>query len=357
MSRRFSGDVRLNLTDPRRINYAPGLYLLKERFISRNGRGLNYPFGFSPTLHEYRFDELAKLKAGRNIFVGSMADVFGAWVPDEWIEKVFEACDRYPQHNYLFLTKNPSRYTDLHKRGLLRENSNFWYGSTITAPTQEFFYYEKVNTFLSIEPLLEPFDPEPAATALAYINWIIVGAESGNRKDKVKPDRQWVDDIHIACKTANVPLFMKSSVKELMGDGFVQEFPVKLVRETMGTKRRQQRFSKCGFCKQEFGKGEMITLLTQPERDKSALTIGHACAECFAEVEKLVQPGRGKYFTLYSGECACCGNKAEKSEMIAILIRKKRLDSTELLCYLCEADLDKVKFRLSADKPWKVGQA
>ncbi|MFR1061782.1 MAG: DUF5131 family protein [Enterocloster sp.] len=59
-----------------------------------------------PTFHKYRLNEYQNKKS-RNIFVCSMADLFGEWVPDEWIEEVFEACDNAPQHNYLFLTKNP----------------------------------------------------------------------------------------------------------------------------------------------------------------------------------------------------------------------------------------------------------
>lgn len=63
-----------------------------------------YPYGFDPTLHKYRLDDYRD-KKGRNIFVCSMADLFGEWVPDSWIYEVFEACDKAPQHNYLFLTK------------------------------------------------------------------------------------------------------------------------------------------------------------------------------------------------------------------------------------------------------------
>ena len=66
------------------------------------------------------------------IFVGSMADLFGRWVPDDWIEQVFDACRRAPRHTYLFLTKNPQRYCDLASAGKLPTEPNFWYGTTIT---------------------------------------------------------------------------------------------------------------------------------------------------------------------------------------------------------------------------------
>ena len=52
-----------------------------------------YPFGFEPTFHRYKLDEPQRWKKPRTIFVCSMADLFGKWVPDEWIEQVFEACE------------------------------------------------------------------------------------------------------------------------------------------------------------------------------------------------------------------------------------------------------------------------
>ena len=60
-----------------------------------------YPYSFAPTLHRYRLDEPYQ-RRGQNIFVCSMADLFGEWVPDEWIEEVMNACLLSPQHRYLF---------------------------------------------------------------------------------------------------------------------------------------------------------------------------------------------------------------------------------------------------------------
>ena len=65
-----------------------------------------YPFGFTPTFHRYRLDIPARWTKPRNIFVCSMADLFGVWVPEEWILEVMEACVKAPQHRYMFLTKN-----------------------------------------------------------------------------------------------------------------------------------------------------------------------------------------------------------------------------------------------------------
>ena len=81
-------------------------------------RSAAYPFGFTPTLHEYRLDDPKSKGFGKNVFVCSMADLFGPWVPDSWIERVFRSCLDAPGHRYLFLTKNPIRYAELAEAGI-----------------------------------------------------------------------------------------------------------------------------------------------------------------------------------------------------------------------------------------------
>ena len=56
-------------------------------------------------------------------------------------------------------------------------------------------------------------------------DWIIVGAETGKRKTKVVPEKKWIDKIAEACYKAGTPIFMKESLRGIMGDDFRQEFP------------------------------------------------------------------------------------------------------------------------------------
>lgn len=185
-----------------------------------------YPFGFEPTFYRYKLDEPQHWKKPRTIFVCSMADLFGEWVPDEWIEQVFEACEAAPQHRYLFLTKNPQRYNDLMSGGKLPESENYWYGGTRTGidGMREHEAAMTENTFLSVEPLLAPIERE-TLNALELWGWIIVGAETGIRKGKITPKREWVNEIAEKCKASGTPLFMKESLRGLMGEDFRQEFP------------------------------------------------------------------------------------------------------------------------------------
>lgn len=189
------------------------------------GKVKPYPYYFSPTFHRYRLGEPQSWKKPRNIFVCSMADLFGDWVPDEWIEQVFEACEAAPQHKYLFLTKNGKRYLELARKGIMPDADNFWYGCSVTRPDAPFFFSNKCKTFASIEPILEPFDWVPGLKHIGLPDWIIVGAETDNRKNKVRPEKDWLGGIVNGCAEHNIPLFMKESLRELMGADFRQEFP------------------------------------------------------------------------------------------------------------------------------------
>lgn len=189
-----------------------------------------YPYGFNPTLHRYRLDEPRKWKKPKTIFVCSMADLFGEWVPDEWIQAVFESCKAAPQHRYLFLTKNPDRYVRLNdmenwNREYFRQD-NFWFGTTVTKPNEKAFlgYGQPVHTFVSVEPIREDF----GKFALPMmVDWVIVGAETGNRKDKISPEKEWINHITDGCAEFGhgTPVFMKESIRGVMGADFRQEFP------------------------------------------------------------------------------------------------------------------------------------
>lgn len=191
-----------------------------------------YPFGFDPTFHRYKLGEPQRWKKPRNIFVCSMADLFGDWVPDEWIQKIFEACDKASQHRYMFLTKNPSRYAELlnllpkHRRP--PNVAEMWFGQSFTGAERNYtplalppWQYR----FASIEPLLRNLSRAEAMEIAATNEWIIVGAETGNSKHKTVPKREWVEEIVKVCKEYGTPVFMKDSLRDLMRDGFRQELP------------------------------------------------------------------------------------------------------------------------------------
>ena len=186
-----------------------------------------YPYNFTPTLHRYRLNDYIG-KQGRNIFVCSMADLFGDWVPESWMREVFEACWKAPQHNYLFLTKNPERYAE----SGVPTDKNMWYGTSICSKSDVDkckYLPLGANKFISIEPILEDLDIVDSAI-FNYVDWFIIGAETGRRKDKVVPDRKWIEDIVNECRKNGKPVFMKSSLTDIWGEPLIQEFPKQLVQ-------------------------------------------------------------------------------------------------------------------------------
>lgn len=188
-----------------------------------------YPYDFQPTLHRYRMNQPGKWVTARNIFVCSMADLFGDWVPDSWIDEVMASAQAADRHRYLFLTKNPKRYCQLDDSDRLPHKENWWYGSTWTKNGDAVFpgscgtIQDSFKTFLSMEPLLE----EPDLTyGIGTFDWVIIGAETGTRKDKVTPKREWVEKIADFCKRAGIPVFMKDSLIPIIGEKAMRrEFP------------------------------------------------------------------------------------------------------------------------------------
>jgi protein gp37 len=178
-----------------------------------------YPFGFEPTIYENRLVEPQRTKKPQNIFVCSMADLFGDWIPDEWIEKVFKACEAAPQHRYLFLTKNPIRYEQYINRPMPK---NMWFGfSQIEGKYIGFDTHPNWNTFISMEPLLRDLgegDPQG-------IDWVIIGAETGNRKNRVIPKHRWIENIVKSCQRNYIPVFMKNSLADIWGEPLIQQYP------------------------------------------------------------------------------------------------------------------------------------
>lgn len=201
-----------------------GLEFVGQKTRLNHSRGEKYPFGFWPTFHPHRLDVPSRWTKPRNIFVCSMADLFGEYVPFKWITEVFDACRKAPQHRYLFLTKNPYRYEDLDYMALLPHESNMWYGVTVTGETSTITHYiQEGNTFLSIEPMLGPV----RITGMErFRKWVILGAETGNRRGRVVPEKEWISDVVQDCDRLGIPVLMKDSLIHIVGEeNMRREFP------------------------------------------------------------------------------------------------------------------------------------
>lgn len=202
-----------------------------------------YEQKFKPTFHENRLNAPLNTTPkvidgipGKTVFVCSMADLFGDWVPKEWIEKIISVVTETPQWNYLFLTKNPERYLEF------SFPTNCWLGATADTQeradkTKEIFYqlknfsgeYDrkpiKNPLFLSCEPLSECIEliglaekikkseaPKNAGYILPF-DWVIIGGRSANTKmPAFQPKWEWVETILFQARSAGCAIYFKPNL-------------------------------------------------------------------------------------------------------------------------------------------------
>lgn len=109
---------------------------------------------FEPQFFEDRLMEPFEVDAS-SIFVNHLADVMGAWVPKEWIERIIDVCILLPEHTFLWMTKNPLRYYDF------QFPDNCVLGVTLESPLvwnrSEIMLGLKNRKMASCEPLLGSF--------------------------------------------------------------------------------------------------------------------------------------------------------------------------------------------------------
>ena len=189
------------------------------RKIAERFRGTKaFPVGFDPIFYGGRLDEPGRVKKPSKIFVCSMADLFGEWVPSGHIRDVRITTRIHDHHTYQFLTKNPKRYMELSPW-----LDNCWLGASAT--NQEMAEYsikklgmsEAKTIFLSLEPLLGTIN---LGKLYAKPDWIIVGAQTGPGAEH--PPIGAVAKIRDQCKEMGIPVFFKDNLKL---DGLPKEFP------------------------------------------------------------------------------------------------------------------------------------
>lgn len=181
-------------------------------------------------------------RAPRGVFVCSMTDIFGDWVKDEWLDRIFAVMALCPQHRFAVLTKRPKRmrsYLDgyaAHVRierllnemkpsdlwngnvanasaifGSGRPLPNIWLGVTAEDQQRAGERREPMRAlaamgwriFVSYEPALGPTD----WTGWEFVSQIIVGGESGPEQ-RIMP-LWWADDTLTYCRSHGISFFAK----------------------------------------------------------------------------------------------------------------------------------------------------
>jgi protein gp37 len=190
-----------------------------------------YDKGFAPCLYPFRLqspyntsvpeakivalendgtpDDKAKALGLTNVFTCSMADLFGRWVPKEWIEAVLDTVRGCPQWTFLFLTKFPIRMAEF------KFPANTWVGTTVDCQARvknAERAFRKVRAgikWLSCEPLIEPL----RFSDLGAFDWMVLGgASKSSQTPEWRPPYAWVQSLKEAANKAGCLVYEKTNL-------------------------------------------------------------------------------------------------------------------------------------------------
>lgn len=176
-----------------------------------------------------------KLKEPQRVFVNSWSDFFidyvdpdtGADVAQQWRDEAWDIMRRCPHLTFIILTKRIQRVaeclpSDWGEAGW----PNVWILTSVEDQESALNRIPQLGNFpaavkgVSIEPLLSDVDllanldpgSESPLTLLSYLDWVIVGGESGDVGTKYDPRPFPMDNattIVKQCRDAGVPVFVK----------------------------------------------------------------------------------------------------------------------------------------------------
>ena len=157
------------------------------------------------SLKDIRIDDAeftTDLGSGNSIFVGSSMDLWARNVPDEWILRVLDYCDRFDSR-YLFQSKNPDRFLAFASHPVFRKSvfcttveTNRWYPHVMHNSPKPQYRAEAMaemkgfgfTTLITAVPLMV-FDLEPMVDLLMACapSQVIIGKNSGGNRTVPEP--------------------------------------------------------------------------------------------------------------------------------------------------------------------------
>jgi len=199
------------------------------------------PRGSGVWLDQSKLHEILSLRKPNKIFWADMTDLFGEWVPDEFIDLCFATMALAGEQTHQVLTKRPERMLAYFNRvdnelriyqameSLADEHGiadflfdiwplpNVWLGVSCEdqqRADERIPYLLKTAAevrFLSCEPLLGQIDLSRACPCGEYCNggldWVITGCESGPKRRPYS--LEWDADIQEQCRKAGIAFFRK----------------------------------------------------------------------------------------------------------------------------------------------------
>jgi protein gp37 len=155
--------------------------------------------------------------AYRNVFVCSMADLFGKWVPTEWIEAVLEEARANPQWNFLYLTKFPHRMAEF------KYPPNAWLGTSVDTQARADIAQKAMSKieasvrWVSIEPMLEWVRLD-----FSLFDWAVIGGASrSSQTPEWRPPWSWICGVTSDALQAGCAVYHKAN----LFPGRLREYP------------------------------------------------------------------------------------------------------------------------------------
>jgi protein gp37 len=204
---------------------------IAEKFKS----GKFFPEGFEKHYwNEKRLQEPLKIKTPSKIFLDSVSDLCGNWVPEDQFQQVMQICAEAHWHQFQLLTKNPKRIPEV----IADIPRNVWIG--VSSPPDFMFAKERTLdwkqaymddaltilkeaadthvTWMSFEPLSQPWDPIVAYHPGA-LSWAVIGAASKGSA-WIQPEKRHVQTLLEVLDEQNVLTFFKGNLRPSLGDAF-----------------------------------------------------------------------------------------------------------------------------------------
>lgn len=196
-----------------------------------------YPQGFE---HHYWnphiLEEPLKITTPLKIFLDSMSDLMGHWVPAEQIEQVFSVCRAAPWHTFQMLTKNAPRLKQFDIP------SNVWvgvsappsmmFGRTLSASQQGRMLETMLRVLHDIDVPVRWMSIEPLSFNIApflvhsNLQWAVIGAATNGPK-AYQPKREWVNSVLKVLDAQGTAVFFKGNLE---WEPWREEFPQLIVQ-------------------------------------------------------------------------------------------------------------------------------
>lgn len=180
-------------------------------------------YEFKPHAHLERLKQLTPRQKPQRIFMDSMSDWNSKGMKDEWINPIIDKMRECKQHIFQVLSKYPKGFARF------QFPKNVWLGTSITR-TGELYRLLQLREaahgnlcFTSIEPIQELIDHY---FTRKETDWLIVGQETGHRKNKIPAQKKWVDLLIQNARLEGIPIFIKDNIQKALGPEYhIEQFP------------------------------------------------------------------------------------------------------------------------------------